>query len=1270
MPLIKDLIHIPEQVNRGDFVLNLVDGVQHPQATAESYVVTDQLAKAFTEALTFLKSVYASPGGKSKATYLHGSFGSGKSHFMAILSLLLEGHEVVRNLPKLQPVIQSQDWTSGKRFLLVPLHMLNKESMEQGILGGYADFIRRKHPEAPLPAFFKSSEILVNADALRASMGDEAFFARLNAGSGESSGGARWGTLEVTWTPQTYAAAKAQDHLGEDRRHLISDIVQHLITVLRNQGDYVSLDEGLVAMSHHAKALGYHGVILFLDELVLWLMSRAADPHFVGQEGPKLAALVEGRIAHATIPIVSFVARQKDLREALGENMTGASHQAISNTMTWWEERFHTIVLEDRNLPVIAQERLLKPLSGDAKKQIDEAFTRTAASRQEVMEALLTTGGTADQFRNLYPFSPALVQVLVAVSGALQRERTALRILLQILCQHRDRLELGQVVPVGDLWDVVAAGEEVFAPQMRKVMEDAKRLWSDTLRPLILADAGLPVDFDPATADASLKPSVAAYIMRARVAKTLLLTAIVPGVESLKNLKAGRLAALNHGVITSPIPRQEARTVLKWLKDWQPHCGQIKLVGDPNDPIISLELSDVDTDAIIRQARGEDNDGNRKRLIMQLLFTEMNVSTDLRIVQMHNIEWRGSMREVEIRYLNVREANLEHLKAGADKWVVIIDYPFDEHGKSPADDKAVLADFQKRVPKGSKTLVWLPNFLSQQSLTELGNLVIINYLLSGTRLDGFTGHLNTVERQEAKKQLETRKSALERRVLNALEVAYGVSTAMTGAVDRYFSGPGDQTISLENGFIPQPTERTTLAETLIALVHQALEYQFPLHPRFTTAIKKAHLKRIAEYVTDAMTNPQHRTERVDRSHREIMTGIAEPLLLGTPNENVFHFKREWVDHFTRCMAQDGTRQPTVSQLREWCDKPQARGLPNEVADLVIWIYAQQADRRFYHHNVAVNVGFEQLDSAMDLREQALPDERVWALAQDRAGHAFGYPSAKQRNSATVGQLVAAIRQWERERKQPAADLVVALTAMAKHLAVEPAFPRLATAKMASDWLNAIGRASDETVVGVFASTPLPKDLPTVAKSIETAAGVTGVIKIETWGRLMSLTAMPSSVQARALSVLTLLREHLSRDQRDADLVPTVNTVSAEVPLLWARADQDVKPTVDPDEERRRKEAEEERQRLERERQEVLRREREVAEREAQLRREEAQRRAEEERRRNEEAERRRQQPHQPVEIEAARSESVLGEVKERIAHLAKANPTKRIRITIEIVDPG
>lgn len=53
---IKDLIDLPEQVNRGDFVLRLTEGVAHPDATVRDYVVTPQLEKCFDTALALIKS--------------------------------------------------------------------------------------------------------------------------------------------------------------------------------------------------------------------------------------------------------------------------------------------------------------------------------------------------------------------------------------------------------------------------------------------------------------------------------------------------------------------------------------------------------------------------------------------------------------------------------------------------------------------------------------------------------------------------------------------------------------------------------------------------------------------------------------------------------------------------------------------------------------------------------------------------------------------------------------------------------------------------------------------------------------------------------------------------------------------------------------------------------------------------------------------------------------------------------------------------------------
>jgi hypothetical protein len=53
---IQDLIDLPEQVSRGDFVLRLTEGVSRPEETLRSYVVTPQLTTCFDQALGLIKS--------------------------------------------------------------------------------------------------------------------------------------------------------------------------------------------------------------------------------------------------------------------------------------------------------------------------------------------------------------------------------------------------------------------------------------------------------------------------------------------------------------------------------------------------------------------------------------------------------------------------------------------------------------------------------------------------------------------------------------------------------------------------------------------------------------------------------------------------------------------------------------------------------------------------------------------------------------------------------------------------------------------------------------------------------------------------------------------------------------------------------------------------------------------------------------------------------------------------------------------------------------
>ncbi|MGH9891083.1 MAG: DUF6079 family protein, partial [bacterium] len=231
MTLIQELIDLPEQVHRGDFVLRLTEGVTKPEATLESYVVTPQLVSCFADALAFIRG--AVEGRTSKAAYLHGSFGSGKSHFMAVLHLLLQENPKARSIRELAPVVAKHSgWIEGKRFLLVPYHMIGARSMESAILGHYAEHVRKLHPEARVPGVYLAEGIFENARKLRVQMGDEKFFEALNAGSG--GGGGDWGELEKGWDAERFEAAMRAPVRSEERVRLVGDLVNRLLTAYQD----------------------------------------------------------------------------------------------------------------------------------------------------------------------------------------------------------------------------------------------------------------------------------------------------------------------------------------------------------------------------------------------------------------------------------------------------------------------------------------------------------------------------------------------------------------------------------------------------------------------------------------------------------------------------------------------------------------------------------------------------------------------------------------------------------------------------------------------------------------------------------------------------------------------------------------------------------------------------------------------------------------------------------------------------------------------------
>lgn len=1093
--LLRDAITIPTAVRQGDLVFKLTDATEHTDETLDKYVVTPQLLESFLDAAKLVRAAVEEHS--SKAAYLSGSFGAGKSNFMGVLQLLLDGHPAALAKPELAPVVaELADWRADRRFLTVPFHLIGATSLESAIFGGYVTHLRRVHPEAPMPEVFADEPILDNADHLRATMGDDAFFAALGAaGSGADDG---WGDLGG-WNAARYERARTQPSDGDDRRLLVQALLGGLLSSFAdgaraNRDGYVDIEAGLSALSRHAHGLGYAGLILFLDELILWLMSRMADPAFVAAEASKISKLVEASEAGRPAPIISLIARQRDLRDLIGSDVPGVERLGFIDQLSFQAGRFTDIRLNDSNLPVVANKRLLQPVDEAGAAALAGAF-RSLSLTDDQRDALRGANGTDADFALTYPFSPAFLTVVVDVAGALQRTRTGLRVLLDLLVRNRDTLEVGHLVPVGDLFDVLADTDEPLSDAMKQPFEAARRIYRTTLRPMLLSEHNLATDAEPTTA----------FVNDDRLVKTLLLAALVPNSEPFQNMTARKLVALNHGLISSPVPGMEVSVVVTKLGKWAARAGELQVGGDPHNPTVHLVLSEVDTRAILDSVSGVDNPGSRRKLIRDMLAEELGVSTD-ELLQSTKLLWRGIQRPVDLVFGNIR--NAEELSDSSfastgSAWKVIIDFPFDDEGHSPLEDLERVQGLREQG-RNWRALCWLPSFFTAELRAQLGDLVRLNHLLPvpGQVSDRFreaTKNLSAEARESARPQLEAQQRAARSRLQQALKQAYGLGAPDPAVIDSSH-GLADHFPSLLPGFQVRPPVASTLRDAFDAVIAQALEHTYPAAPNLDAEVRLADLRSVLELCQQALEQPDLRIPQVPSAERRLMTRIANPLRLGVQSEQAFLLDvTYWDTHFIRKLAeraQSGTAgHATVGELRSWIDEPKAMGLSRELQNLVILVWAGATNRTFTDHGGPARVAIDGLGDHLEVVAQDLPDAATWADACQRAQHVLGVAGLAAEPSAVgLAKLSHALAMAVTEYATAAESLVTELGSLAALIGGAPS-NRLQTAERGAALLHALGAAgSDLARVEAFVAADLAPSPQAIGASIKSAAAVAGTIR--------------------------------------------------------------------------------------------------------------------------------------------------------------------------------
>ncbi|WP_431996961.1 hypothetical protein [Streptomyces fungicidicus] len=1065
--VLRDVLDIKEDVYAGDFKVELSQGFSGRSAgRVEEYVVTPQLQEQFGKALKLVRGAVRKNA--SYAAYLHGSFGAGKSHFLTVLHAVLNGEPTARAKPRLREVIAEHDeWLRGRRFLMVPYHLVGAANLDEALLGGYVRAVRDQHPDAPTPTVFRSDAMLADARRMREQLGDDAFVRLLPAEDGGGGADEDDDELQVIGAGGAWTAAELDEAFaapaGDARRERLESAL--LTGPMRSyaesaRGDaakYVPLENGLAAISRHARSLEYDGVVLFLDELVLWLQAHMRDRTFVNSEIQKLVKLIESGDADRPVPIVSFISRQRDLSQLVGSDVLGADVKAMEQALEYLNERFDTVDLEDRNLPEIIKERVLKPLPG--KDAVLEAeFAKIDRTGQQVKDILLDGSGATQadwtDFRAVYPLSPALLNVLVALSGALQRERTGLKLVQQLLERNADAA-VGRLIPLGDLWDVLVDGTgAAFTDKLKRESEAAVK-FAAKARTHLLEKYGSDTHAD--------------FQADERFVKTMLLGALAPDVPALRRLTGARLAALNHGSVRSrTVPAGDV--VVRRMRDLQAAFpSEIRSDGEA-DPVFSLHLSDLDIEPLLDAVAEEDKAGVRRVWLRDRLWEAIGVR-DGQFVAEKEIVWRGTRRVAEFVFGNVRDrADLpdeQFVPATAGNVRFVVDYPFDDGDHYPSDDFHRVEELRKSGVT-APTLVWLTDFFSDQRRAQLGRLMRITFLLERDRLADYTGTFPPDDRAKVRRQLEVARDTLTDQLTGALAEVYGLARP-TDANPGPEVPDGRHVLSLQPEFA-QPREEggKGFEANVLHLADGMFSALYPKHPDFgpdrtgkRNAVTPGELRTALEWITRAM-DEGGRANNVDSHHLKTVKRIVEPLELGTVHDGPLVMRSDWRTRINQAAAGHQQRGDLdVEDIRSWITKDLGyAGLDRLTGNLLVAAYALLDDRAWVLRGGPEREApaLQEIGAGWSLRAQPLPSEEEYAAARDRAARLFGVTAKPALYARNVNRLAEDLRAraeaWER-------DVAGVRSSLDRHAALlgldEPGAPRTAILREAAGLLARLSR---------------------------------------------------------------------------------------------------------------------------------------------------------------------------------------------------------------------
>ena len=972
--LVRDFLDLPDQTRADDFIVR-------PDSSAAELARTYTLTSGIRTRLdTLLREIGQSLAkNQDIGRFIYGSFGSGKSHFLRIAAMMLGNDATLYTNARDQGIHQLRN----DHAFLETANLLVVEASMVGVTEEVTAFTRH------LAKSFDEALERAGKTALR-SFGTAAVFAEFD----------RLCTV-VPETFDRFSAKTGYDRAFYERQRADAVAGKDVSAFARDLARFFAGDERSFVptenearrqMSEHAAHLGYRGVVFVIDEFILWAQGLSGTG-YVGAVNA-LNALVES----ADVRPVRFTVLAAIQRSIMDVFPDDASQKVLLEQLARVKDRFPQVYLEDSNLFEIAERRVLAPLPARAEEWRREVAT-TVRELTQTGRSVLVGDEPAETLVGLYPFHPALLRILSDVSQGLHRARSSLFMLYQLLVELRPTVEIGQIISLGALWDVLFSAEHVANLEGHAPKSDPNHRANLLLKTYgtweRLRGRIAEVGTEAGGSSATVLDLVVKSALLAQLSHTGFLDGGTRGldraitIENLLRLNRADIPAMNDraGVL-------KIESLITKLATAEP--GSVIVDGQGATAIVRIELNAIDLTELLVTLRPPSLFSTLLAEVKTVLGFGAGISSGLEAK--FSVPLRANDRSGRVRFErfdNFTASGKESTLAvdGSDEFKLAILIENDVPGAArDAIDNTKAKIEAAREQNQSWAAAWLPEPLTAAGRDALETLAKVEMFEAKT--EDFLGRFRAADHVQVKQSMGGLKISARTTLQTALRAAYGsasrVHTMRKEPAELFASGKSD------------------VGERAKLYAVELLERRYPQYPRFTAVAGVSALNRLIALDRRLIGDPSKNI--LEGDDIDVARKLGEPLELFEPGVGVANIKSGglYLERLRQAMN-DGERN-VGKLIARFANEP--FGLQRPVVQALIAIIANRDGYRLTVDARALAIAaLGDVDPRAELTRGTLVPLDVWNAARKAASGLFAVGDVPiGHNIGTQDALIAMLRE--------------------------------------------------------------------------------------------------------------------------------------------------------------------------------------------------------------------------------------------------------------------